>query len=308
MMDKRKFKEGKKCISVLLVPHFKGKVKAFKITSFYPKLYACAAMLLVFFVCAGVFIAHTLKENKELKDTVSQLYNTNIEQRKLLSEKADEIAQLKSRDRNLDTKIRDFTEKYREMTETYISSRLNSSLASRSGDRGEQSFVKDIKELKSILESLREISDSEAVDLSGLAETEKKLKEYLDTIPTLWPAAGRVSDTFGYRQDPFTRKKTFHEGLDISAPYGADIKAAASGKVVFSGRQSGYGYMVIIDHGRGISTAYGHASRLLVKEGQKVKKGDVIAKVGSTGRSTGPHLHFEVRLNDTPVDPSKYLD
>ncbi len=106
----------------------------------------------------------------------------------------------------------------------------------------------------------------------------------------------------------FTRRKTFHDGLDIACPYGEDIKAAANGKVTFADRKSGYGRTVMIDHGHGLTTVYGHASKLLVKAGQTVKKGDVIAKVGSSGRSTGPHLHFEIRLYGSPVDPLKYLD
>ena len=113
-----------------------------------------------------------------------------------------------------------------------------------------------------------------------------------------------VSDT---GRDPFTRRKTFHEGIDISADKGTSIKASASGKVILAKRYGGYGLAVIIDHGRGLSTLYGHSSKLLVKEGQTVKKGDIIAKVGSTGRSTGPHLHFEVLLYNTPVDPKLIL-
>lgn len=307
-MNKGKFKEGKKYISLVLVPHYKGKVKVLRFSSLYTKLYALAALVLTILICSGIFVTYIIRENQMLKNNVSQLYNYNLEQRKLLNEKADEIAQLKSRDRNLDKKIKDFTDKYREITDTYISSRLDITNASRSGDRSERTFINDINELKSILNSLNEINNSGTGDLIDLTETENRLKKHLDSIPTLWPASGSVSDQFGYRRDPFTRRKTFHEGIDISAPYGNEIKAAASGKVVFSGRKNGYGYMVVIDHGYGISTAYGHASRLLVKEGQRVNKGDAIARVGSTGRSTGPHLHFEVRQNNTPVDPLKYLN
>jgi len=308
VMKKAKFDEGKKYISVLLVPHSKGEVKMYKISSLYAKLYALGALILTVCICAGIFAACIIRENRMLRETVSELYNTSIEQRKLLSEKADEIQQLKSIDRNLDKIINDFMNKYREITDTYISNRMGSSLSSRSGDRSPSSFADDINELKAILYSINELNSSGISDLTELHETEKKLREYLDSLPTLWPATGRISDNFGYRIHPIRKTRLFHDGIDISVPYGADVKAAASGTVIFSGSKNGYGNLVQIDHGFGIITAYGHNSKNLVKEGQKVRKGEVIAKAGSTGISTGPHVHFEVRLNGTPVDPLKYLD
>lgn len=138
-------------------------------------------------------------------------------------------------------------------------------------------------------------------------DAEEKLKSLLNSIPTLWPSTGRISARFGTRSDPFTGREAFHEGLDIAAAYGTSIKAAAAGRVTFAGVKSGYGNAVMISHKNNISTLYGHASKLLVKAGQTVKRGEVIAKVGSTGRSTGPHLHFEVLVNNSPVDPLKYL-
>jgi murein DD-endopeptidase MepM/ murein hydrolase activator NlpD len=143
---------------------------------------------------------------------------------------------------------------------------------------------------------------------ADLTAAEAKLTAYMDTVPTLWPTSGRVTDDFGFRKDPFTRRTKYHDGIDIGADYGISIKASASGIVTLAERTSGYGLAVKISHGRGIYTLYGHASKLLVKVGQTVKKGDVIAKVGSSGRSTGPHLHFEVLLYGTPVSPLQYLD
>jgi murein DD-endopeptidase MepM/ murein hydrolase activator NlpD len=307
-MKKAKFDEGKKFISVLLVPHSKGEVKMFKISSLYAKLYAFAALILTVCICASIFAACIIRENRMLKETVSELYNTSVEQRNLLSEKANEIKQLKSMDRNLDKTINDFMNKYREITDTYISNRMGSNLSSRSGDRSPSSFADEINELKAILHSINELNSSGICDLTELHETENKLREYLDSIPTFWPATGRISDKFGYRTHPIRKTRLFHEGIDISVPHGADVKAAASGTVIFSGNKNGYGNLVQIDHGYGITTAYGHNSKNLVKEGQKVNKGEVIAKAGSTGVSTGPHIHFEVRLNGTPVDPLRYLD
>ena len=117
----------------------------------------------------------------------------------------------------------------------------------------------------------------------------------------------RVSSPYGYRIHPITGTRKLHSGIDYAAPYGTSILAAEDGTVLTAGWNSGYGFCVTINHGGGYVTLYGHCSSLLVTAGQKVKKGQTIAKVGSTGNSTGNHLHFEVRVNGSPVDPSGYL-
>jgi murein DD-endopeptidase MepM/ murein hydrolase activator NlpD len=123
----------------------------------------------------------------------------------------------------------------------------------------------------------------------------------------IWPASGPITSPFGWRVHPIFGTQRFHSGIDIGAEYGDAIRAADNGVVVFADWMGGYGKAVIIDHGHGISTLYGHQSQLLVSEGQRVNKGDIIGRVGSTGYSTGPHLHFEVRQNGTPVNPVGYL-
>jgi murein DD-endopeptidase MepM/ murein hydrolase activator NlpD len=122
-----------------------------------------------------------------------------------------------------------------------------------------------------------------------------------------WPLRGRLTSRFGYRTDPITRRRDLHTGLDISSPRGTRIVASAAGHVVYAGWMGGYGRTVVIDHGRGYKTLYGHCSSIAVKRGQRVSAGQVIARVGSTGRATGPHLHFEVRKGNVPVNPLKYL-
>jgi murein DD-endopeptidase MepM/ murein hydrolase activator NlpD len=127
-------------------------------------------------------------------------------------------------------------------------------------------------------------------------------------MPTLSPIlAGWFSSNFGYRIDPFTGQRAFHEGIDFPAEVGTGIQAAASGTVVFAGVHPEYGKMIEIDHGNGLVTRYAHASQLLVKEGDLVVAGQKIATVGTTGRSTGPHLHFEVRLHGVPQNPARFL-
>jgi murein DD-endopeptidase MepM/ murein hydrolase activator NlpD len=123
----------------------------------------------------------------------------------------------------------------------------------------------------------------------------------------VYPSDASTSSPFGWRMHPVLGYRRFHAGLDFAASYGSTIRAADSGTVIFAGWYGGYGRAVIIDHGKGITTLYGHTSELYVADGQPVERGQAIAAVGSTGLSTGPHLHFEVRRNGTPVDPANYL-
>ncbi len=123
----------------------------------------------------------------------------------------------------------------------------------------------------------------------------------------IWPVNGRINSPFGWRSDPFGGRRSFHTGLDIKAPHGSGIRAAMSGVVVYAGWMSGYGKTVVIQHQNGTSTLYAHCSALTVPAGRRVSQGDIIARVGSTGRSTGAHLHFEVRAEGVPVNPLRSL-
>ncbi len=128
-----------------------------------------------------------------------------------------------------------------------------------------------------------------------------------DATPSMWPAAGWLSSTFGGRADPFNGEESFHPGIDISADYGTPVYATADGRVASAAYSGNYGNLVVIDHGFGIATRYGHLSRFAVRAGQVVKRGDLIGYVGSTGRSTSPHLHYEVTLNGRLINPMRLL-
>ena len=129
----------------------------------------------------------------------------------------------------------------------------------------------------------------------------------LASTPSIWPVRGYLAAGFGNRIDPFTNQRDFHTGLDISTPVGTKVAAPADGVVVSCGQKGGYGNSIIIDHGFGIVTRYGHLSGFNVKPGQRVKRGDVIGFVGDTGRSTGPHLHYEVWVRDQAQNPIHYI-
>ena len=122
-----------------------------------------------------------------------------------------------------------------------------------------------------------------------------------------WPVTGTITSPFGWRKSPFSGSPEFHQGLDIGANMGTTVTAAAAGTIISAGWYGGYGNYILIDHGGGMSTGYGHLSRIFVSSGQQVQRGQAIGAVGSTGASTGPHLHFEVRISGKPVDPTAYL-
>jgi murein DD-endopeptidase MepM/ murein hydrolase activator NlpD len=129
----------------------------------------------------------------------------------------------------------------------------------------------------------------------------------LADAPALWPVVGPITSSFGERQDPFNGEGAFHAGIDISSSFGQPVRATADGVVLVAGLASGYGREITVDHGNGIQTLYGHLSGFAVTSGEQVKIGQIIGYVGTSGRSTGPHLHYEVRIRNTPVNPHKYL-
>lgn len=141
---------------------------------------------------------------------------------------------------------------------------------------------------------------------SGWAEGSGDWTAYADA-PSSWPLEGRVTSSFGERQDPINGEGAFHAGIDIAASYGTPVRAAADGEVMRAGFGTGYGREIVIDHGHSVSTVYGHLSAMSVVAGDHVTRGQVIGYVGESGRSTGPHLHYEVRVHMVPVNPHKYL-
>jgi len=187
-------------------------------------------------------------------------------------------------------------------------------------------YIDENNKLQAEKKSLQELKDQKQKMFNDLAEKESQIQKQLDDLITslnsdnnvsnnvassqgfVWPASGPVTCPFGPRIHPVTGKPSYHTGIDIGASYGSPIKAAKSGKVVAAQSNSIYGNMVVINHGNGQQTMYAHSSRYIVTVGQEVTQGQVIAYVGSTGLSSGPHLHFEIRINGTAVNPMNYLN
>ncbi len=147
-----------------------------------------------------------------------------------------------------------------------------------------------------------------------MSRLEKEMSSYEAVLrergytPSIWPVDGKLESGFGGRKNPFGGSGyEFHSGQDIEAALGASVVAGAKGKISFVGWQNGYGQLIVIDHGGGLTTRYGHLSHIDVAQGESVTRGQFIGRVGSTGRSTGPHLHYEVRINEDPVNPLQYL-
>lgn len=149
-----------------------------------------------------------------------------------------------------------------------------------------------------------QLKEQSVIDLwEGLSERQS----LLSATPNIKPAKGWLTSRFGYRVSPFSGKSVLHAGLDIAAAPGSPVYAPADGVVTFASYDEGYGKLVSVDHGYGVSTRFGHMSQIYVQVGQRINKWDVLGAVGNTGRSTGPHLHYEVRINGTPVDPINYI-
>ena len=164
-----------------------------------------------------------------------------------------------------------------------------------------------IERLSNGLDNLDKQAKIQSISFQELDNFFKNQKSLLSSTPSIWPTHGWVTSGFGFRKSPFTGLREKHEGWDIAARSGSPVRATADGEVVLEGREHGYGKMIKINHGYGVVTVYGHNSKHLVKAGEHVKRGQIIAFVGNTGRSTGSHLHYEVLLHGIPVSPKNYI-
>jgi murein DD-endopeptidase MepM/ murein hydrolase activator NlpD len=164
-----------------------------------------------------------------------------------------------------------------------------------------------IREMHQQINDLESASLRQADSFDTLKDKLEVQRNLLASTPAIRPTSGWMTSRFGYRTSPFTGRKEFHKGVDIANRKGTAIVATADGEVTFVGKKNSLGKVVVIDHGHGMVTRFAHLSDTLKKRGDKVKRGDIIAQMGNTGRSTGPHLHYEVHLNGLPINPEKYI-
>jgi murein DD-endopeptidase MepM/ murein hydrolase activator NlpD len=173
--------------------------------------------------------------------------------------------------------------------------------------RAEKNEMGLAQQMRTDIERLELEATSQEESLSELEKLLQSKKDMLAHTPSVWPVHGWVTSGFGFRTNPFTGLTQMHEGLDIANRIGTPVIAPADGIVSDTGKDSAYGNFIVISHGFGINSRFLHLSKILVRPGQRVKRGDKIAEVGTTGKSTGPHLHYEVRVNGIPVNPLRYI-
>ncbi|MBE3580134.1 MAG: peptidoglycan DD-metalloendopeptidase family protein [Thermoanaerobacteraceae bacterium] len=236
--------------------------------------------------------------------SLQQLEVVNLQQ-------AREIARLKEETQALEEAVSEVTQLEAQVRERLGLDRARPGLSSRGSylPFRPREQARNLAEVESSLQNLRAEVPQAAARLRELNRQVEEHLAYLEAKPTQWPVRGEITSPFGYRTSPTNRwREEFHDGLDIGASFGTPVRAAGAGTVVFAGWMGVYGRTVIIDHGYGYRTFYGHNSSLLVREGDRVKKGQVIAAVGNTGRSTGPHVHFRLEVQGRPVDPLTLLE
>jgi len=164
-----------------------------------------------------------------------------------------------------------------------------------------------LSEMRQEMGQLQQTSIDQEKKFENLLDLLGRQREIFSYTPTGRPVPGHISSGYGWRQSPFNDRREFHSGMDIASYYGSPIKSPADGIVIDVERKGGLGKVLVIDHGNGVITRYGHLSMAEKKPGDRVKRGEVIARVGTTGRTTGPHLHYEIIVGGTPVDPKKFM-
>jgi len=301
--------KAKKYISFMIVPHNSDKIITWKISNIHSKLFLLFALFMVVVLAFSGYLAVTIHENKELKEAQDELYAFISEQRNIVERNLSVISEVENLDNVTQEKIDEFALQVRSLTQNYIDKEVKTLTVSRSSALSNPavSFVGKITELKAILNFLEQADIKEDELLSDLSEIREELREYLNHMPTIWPTEGIIESDYGNRLHPIYRRFMDHTGVDIGGKAGSPIYASAAGTVIAAGKNGGYGYCVDIDHGNGLVTRYAHCSKIMVRKWQKVKAGEEIAKVGNTGNATGPHLHFEIRLNDRPIDPIMFI-
>jgi murein DD-endopeptidase MepM/ murein hydrolase activator NlpD len=281
----------------------------------------------------SLVILHDLEAKLSLRESelTQTIFEKNKEIQRLqedilaLSEEAEAVRDKVESLKKLEAELRGLTGQTDDAGEVTVASALESlsypAASTDEGEWGDYSIggleipirtmgVEDIvEETSSEFAALAEEMDGLTASLEDAKEDYIAFQHLMRITPSIWPVASRkITSKFGYRKDPFTGRPSVHSGIDIGSNSGSPVAATADGTVIFAGYDRYAGNNVIIDHSAGIKTRYMHLSKITVKQGQQVQRGDEIGKVGTTGRSTGPHLHYEVIKDGEPVDPRPYMN
>lgn len=311
-MKKAYIKHKNKYATFMYIPESELKVVSLRIPLWLPKTIALALLLLLLGTSTSLYMLSSInKEYNKSKDKIDKLTAVNNSQKQEINNLQNEAQKIQLQ---LEENIKALEEikklvglKENDNTDTKEAPKPQPA----SGDSSKIESIDATMQISQIKTSYTELSAAimsqrEAID-NSIAPVKSQV-HFLNAKPAIKPVNTKITSKYGYRRNPFTnRGSEFHRGIDFSGSKGTSIKATGDGVVIFAGWQSGYGKVVIISHGYGYTTLYGHNSKLLVEKGDKVKRGDVISKMGSTGRSTGSHLHYEVKLNGSTVNPAKYF-
>ncbi len=301
-------KADKREYTLMVVPHQGQSVIRIKLPIRALKFSAVAAVLFLFFF-AGAFINYrnTINTASAEKAELESLRQTNTIQKQQIEQIAKETAVLQEDMRRVD-QLDNEVRRMMSLEEQPEASRSGTARPSTTfNGQGGPTVEPDINSLAHLVQELRANAKVRESSLENLRAQIIDKNARAAAIPSIWPASGDVTSRFGWRSSPWGWGGDWHPGIDIANDYGIPIAATADGTVVQAEWYGGYGKLVQIDHGNGIVTLYGHNSRILVSVGQQVHKGDIIAEMGSTGDSTGPHCHYEVRVNGTAVNPASFL-
>jgi murein DD-endopeptidase MepM/ murein hydrolase activator NlpD len=298
----------KEYFNILIFGHKSSKTRHLKIPKMTFKivlyLFAFALLSTTFFFCDYIQVKKKVFELNRLRQE-SQTQRSQIH---FFSARIEDLEKQLSKLKEFDKKIRIIAnlEKGQEKNSLMgVGGPSSSDIREKlKGDRDDNGLI---RQMRADVERIQSEATSQAESLSEIEKLLEVNKEMIVHTPSIWPVPGWVTSDFGFRTNPFTGLSQMHEGLDISNRVGTPIIASADGIVSDIGNDRAHGKILVISHGFGLTSRYSHLNKAFVKTGQKVKRGDKIAEVGMTGQTTGPHLHYEVRLNGIPVNPMRYV-
>lgn len=297
-----------KYITILLLPNDSTNVKQFRIPRFFLYMF----LFFIPFIAAYIFwVIGDYKDVKAKVPEIASLQKQNEQQKVQLTYLGQRIERINQKM----SELNEFDRKLKIMTNLDESAGQGPFIGVGGSEPmmlASNSYVNE--PVKDMVRSMHQSLDVLNEDIITGDQVKHKLFQYLEdqkvllsSTPSIWPTKGWLSSRFGYRISPFTQRKEMHKGLDISTRLNTPIVAPADGIIIKTGWNGSFGKMISIRHGNGYITKYAHLNKILVKKGQAVKRGDKLGLVGQTGRSTGPHLHYEVHLKGVPVNPLRYI-
>lgn len=309
---KKAFKKRKSNHATFMyIPENESKIVSLRIPRWLPKAALFTLILLLIGTASLIYMLKSINDDYyKSNEEIARLAALNDSQKQEIQKLHDDSLKIKLQlEENIKT-----LEHIKEIVGIKKTSSIQEqkedvkALAASSSNHTSDNTLQQIYQVQTSYAELSKEVLSQKVIIESSVASLKKQSAYLNAKPSITPVDTSITAGFGYRKNPFTnRGSEFHKGIDFGGETGMDVRATADGVVLFAGWQAGYGKVIIISHGYGLTTLYGHNSKLLVQKGDKVKKAQVICKMGSTGRSTGVHVHYEVRVNGKIVNPAKYF-